>query len=124
MMKYSLYYILLLIFLWPFISQGQPNPYDDKVSSVIASKAEGQPVLLTGKVKEWSSDTRFVLEDQTGSITVVSEEENLKLTEGEEITITGKVQLDEKGRKEILLGTYRKLKFLKDPTNCCKPEKE
>lgn len=124
MIKYSLYYILLLIFLWPFISQGQPNPYDDKVSSVIASKAEGQPVLLTGKVKEWSSDNRFVLEDQTGSITIVSEEENLKLAEGEEITITGKVQLDEKGRKEILLGTYRKLKFLKDPTNCCKPEKE
>ena len=123
-MKYSLYYIFLLIFLWPYISQGQPNPYDDKVSSVIASKAEGQPVLLTGKVKEWSSSIRFVLEDQTGSITIVSEEENLKLAEGEEVTITGKVQLDEKGRKEILLGTYRKLKFLKDPTNCCKPEKD
>ncbi len=112
----------LFLLLLPLASISQTNPYNDKISTIVASKTDGQSVLVTGKIMEWKKENRFVLEDETGSIQVKYVNELKEISLNDEILISGKIGLDDNGRKEIRLETYRKLKFVKDPSNCCKPE--
>ncbi len=111
------------MFLIPLFSLAQNNPYEDTIENVISSKKDNQSVLFTAIVTQWEDDTSFSVEDRTGSIKVIFNTTGKPdLISGDEISIRGKVQINDQGEKEILMTSYRKIKFVKDPSNCCKPE--
>jgi len=114
--------ILLVISL---VAVSQQNPYEDNIADIIKSKKENQPVILTAIVTKWIDESSFVVDDHSGTINVVTySNEKPDLIKGDEISISGKITLNENGEKEILLRSYRKLKFIKNPANCCRPELE
>jgi uncharacterized protein YdeI (BOF family) len=113
----------IILFLIPLFSLAQNNPYEDTIENVISSKKDNQSVLFTAIVTQWEDDTSFSVEDRTGSIKVIFNTTGKPdLISGDEISIRGKVQINDQGEKEILMTSYRKIKFVKDPSNCCKPE--
>jgi hypothetical protein len=113
----------IILFLIPLFSLAQPNPYEDTIANIISSKKENQSVLFTAIIAQWEDDTSFSVEDLTGSIKVIFNTPGKPdLISGDELSIRGKVQINDQGEKEILMTSYRKIKFVKDPSNCCKPE--
>jgi uncharacterized protein YdeI (BOF family) len=123
-MKNSRLHVILLLCLFTGTSiLAQQNPYEESIADIIKLKNENQPVMLTAMVTKWLDESRFVVDDLSGTINVViNSKEKPDLIQGDEISISGKVALTESGEKEILLRTYRKLKFIKNPANCCRPE--
>ena len=117
--------ILLLCLFTGTSMLAQQNPYEDNIADIIQTKKENQPVMLTAMVTKWLDENRFVVDDHSGTINVVTNsKEKPDLIQGDEISISGKITLTETGDKEILLRSYRRLKFIKNPANCCRPELE
>lgn len=118
-------YLLAVFLLCPALLLTQQNPYEDNISDIISSKNENQLVMVTAIVSKWIDDKTFEVEDKTGSISILlNNSKKPDLITGDEITLSGKVKLNEKGEKEILMTSFRKLKFIKNPANCCRPELE
>ena len=118
-LKYS---ILILLFLFSLVSVAQDS-YVDKISGVIKNKSEGQYVLLTGKVLKWIDEDRFTLQDETGEIDIYLNGNSCgDLLKDDYVTMTGEIQKNSQGKKEIAVISLRKSKYLKNPANCCRPE--
>ena len=119
---YLKYSILVLLFLFSLVSFAQDS-YADKIPDIIKNKNEGQYVLLTGQIIKWLDEERFTLQDETGSINVCLDgNSSSDLSQEDYVTLTGKVQLDSEGTKEIAVVSLRKVKYVKNPANCCRPE--
>jgi hypothetical protein len=123
-MKNSGLYMIVFLSIFTVTSVlAQQNPYEDNISKILSSKKENQPVMLTAMVSKWIDDKTFVADDKTGSINISFDAtERPDLIAGDEISLSGKVKLNGKGEKEILMNSFRKLKFIKNPANCCRPE--
>ncbi len=114
---------MMVLFLMPLFSLAQHNPYENNIADIISSKKENQSVMFTAVVTKWLDDQTFIVDDKTGSINVlISSKDKPDLIAGDELSISGKVKLTDKGDKEIRMTSFRKLKFIKDPANCCRPE--
>lgn len=115
--------LIISTLLIPLLAISQQNPYEDNISEIISSKKDNQTVMITAVVSKWLDDKTFVIDDKTGSINILlNMKDKPDLIAGDEINLNGKVKINEKGEKEILLNSYRKLKFIKNPANCCRPE--
>ena len=119
---YIKYRILVLLFLFSLVSVAQDS-YVNKISDIIKNKSDGQYVLLTGKLLKWLDEDRFTLQDETGDINVCLDGHSSDdLMQDDYVTITGKIQIDSESKKEIAVVSIRKVRYVKNPANCCRPE--
>lgn len=120
MIKYALT-ILVLAFALSLSAQFQFSP--GKIGDVTGEAREGTPVSVKGDVVSVEKDGFIELSDGSGTIMVdLDEIKDKEYSKGDHLTVNGKLRVTDSGEKIISATYLRKHKYVKDPSQCCRPE--